>query len=96
METFYRFDKKEFESDNGNRYAYVPVGKVHLKECYENLEFILNKLSFSDHKWAICGDLKVISMFRPTKVVTQSFQVSSVETTPKADVANQKGSYSWS
>ncbi|GFV15382.1 uncharacterized protein TNCV_4834091 [Trichonephila clavipes] len=48
---------------NGNRYASVPVGhSVHLKECYENLEFILNKLSYSDDKWTICGDLKVISM----------------------------------
>ncbi|GFV21245.1 uncharacterized protein TNCV_183961 [Trichonephila clavipes] len=48
---------------NGNRYASVPVGhSVHLKECYENLEFILNKLSYSDHKWTICGNLKVISM----------------------------------
>ncbi|GFV82759.1 uncharacterized protein TNCV_4147271 [Trichonephila clavipes] len=48
---------------NGNRYAFVPVGhSVHLKECYENLEFIFNKLSYSDHKWTICGDLKVISM----------------------------------
>ncbi|GFS88590.1 uncharacterized protein TNCV_1461931 [Trichonephila clavipes] len=47
---------------NGNRYASVPVGhSVHLKECHENLEFT-NKLSYSDHKWTICGDLKVISM----------------------------------
>ncbi|GFV47826.1 uncharacterized protein TNCV_4803151 [Trichonephila clavipes] len=48
---------------NGNRYASVPVEhSVNLKECYENLEFIINKLSYSDHKWTICGDLKVISM----------------------------------
>ncbi|GFU90785.1 uncharacterized protein TNCV_4870171 [Trichonephila clavipes] len=48
---------------NGNRYASVPVEhSVHLKECYENLEFILNKLSYSDHKWTICGYLKVIFM----------------------------------
>ncbi|GFS88360.1 uncharacterized protein TNCV_1751171 [Trichonephila clavipes] len=48
---------------NGNRYASVPVGhSVHLKECYENLEFILNKLRYSDHKRNLCGDLKVISM----------------------------------
>ncbi|GFW51877.1 uncharacterized protein TNCV_1188081 [Trichonephila clavipes] len=34
----------------GNRYASVPVGhSVHLKECYKNPEFILNKLSYSDH-----------------------------------------------
>ncbi|GBM17131.1 hypothetical protein AVEN_251045-1 [Araneus ventricosus] len=48
---------------NGNEYACVPVGhSVHLKECYENLDFILNKLSYSDHIWVVCGDLKVISM----------------------------------
>ncbi|GBN23316.1 hypothetical protein AVEN_241342-1 [Araneus ventricosus] len=44
---------------NGN----LPFGNsVHLKECDENLDFILNKLSYSDHKWAVCGDLKVISV----------------------------------
>ncbi|GFX53684.1 uncharacterized protein TNCV_1596301 [Trichonephila clavipes] len=48
---------------NANRFASVPVRlSVHLKECYENHEFILNKLSYSDHKWTICGDLKVIFM----------------------------------
>lgn len=48
---------------NGNIYASVPVGhSVHLKECYENLEFVLDKLVYSDHEWTICGDLKVISM----------------------------------
>ncbi|GFU71226.1 uncharacterized protein TNCV_3782121 [Trichonephila clavipes] len=36
---------------DGNRYASVPVGhSVHLKECYKNLEFLLNKLSYSGHK----------------------------------------------
>ncbi|GFW48123.1 uncharacterized protein TNCV_3076631 [Trichonephila clavipes] len=44
---------------NGNRYASVPVGhSVHLKECYENLEFILNKLNYSDHKWTICDSFE--------------------------------------
>ena len=44
---------------NGNKYASMPVGHlVHLKECYENLELILNKLNYSDHKWTLCGDLK--------------------------------------
>jgi len=48
---------------NGNKYASLPVGhSVYLKECYKNLDFILQKLSYADHKWAICGDLKVISM----------------------------------
>ena len=48
---------------NGNKYASMPVGhSVHLKECYENLDLVLNKLSYLDHKWTLCGDLKVISM----------------------------------
>ncbi|GFW17955.1 uncharacterized protein TNCV_2231361 [Trichonephila clavipes] len=66
METLINSSKRSLKAvllHNGNRYASVPVGhSVHLKECYENLEFILNKLSYSDHKWTICGELKVISM----------------------------------
>lgn len=48
---------------NGNKYASVPVGhSVHLKETYQNLDVVLNNISYSTHKWMICGDLKVISM----------------------------------
>ena len=32
---------------NGNKYASMPDGhSVHLKECYENLDLVLNKLSY--------------------------------------------------
>ncbi|GFV63068.1 uncharacterized protein TNCV_3700221 [Trichonephila clavipes] len=66
METFYRFIKRILEAVllyNGNRYASVPVVRsVHLKECCGILEFILNKLSYSDHKRTICGALEVITM----------------------------------
>ncbi|GFX11644.1 uncharacterized protein TNCV_5142191 [Trichonephila clavipes] len=82
METLIDSSKRSLKAvllHNGNRYASVPVGhSVHLKECYENLEFILNKLSYSDHKWTICGELKVISMLLVNKAVIQSFHVSSV------------------
>ena len=48
---------------NGNEYASVPFGySVNLKEVYENIDLILNKLSYSDHEWTVCGDLKVIAM----------------------------------
>ena len=44
-------------------FASIPVGhSVHLKERYENLEFILDKIKYEDHKWIICSDLKIISM----------------------------------
>ncbi|GBM13360.1 hypothetical protein AVEN_159779-1 [Araneus ventricosus] len=59
---------------NGNEYDSVPVGhSVHLKECYENLDFILNQLSYLDHKWAVCGDLKVISMLLFNRKGTRNF-----------------------
>ena len=36
---------------NGNVFASIPVGySVHLKERYENLEFILDKINYEDHK----------------------------------------------
>jgi hypothetical protein len=58
--------KRSFEAvilHNGNKYASLPVGhSVHLKEWYEHLDSILNKLKYSDYAWTICGDLKVISM----------------------------------
>lgn len=48
---------------NGNMYASVPVGhSVHMKESYENLEIVLNKIGYSAHDWMICGDLKVTCM----------------------------------
>ena len=67
MEAFYWFVKKNSLKavllHNGNKYASLPVGhSVYLKECYTNLDFILQKQSYADHKWAICGGLKVISM----------------------------------
>lgn len=48
---------------NGNRYAPIPIGhSVHLKEKYDNLELILNKIKYKDHNWSVVGDLKIISM----------------------------------
>lgn len=48
---------------NGNTYASIPVGhSVHMKESYENLEIVLNKIGYSAHGWMICGDLKVTCM----------------------------------
>lgn len=48
---------------NGNKYASLPIAhSVHLKECYENLKHVLAKINYEDHKWMVCGDLKVISM----------------------------------
>ena len=47
----------------GNKYAVVPVAhSVHLKESYDNMALLLQKIKYSEHKWLICGDLKVIGL----------------------------------
>ena len=48
---------------NGNQFASIPIGhSVHLKESYETMKKVLEKIKYSEHGWIICGDLKVLSM----------------------------------
>ncbi|KAK5643931.1 hypothetical protein RI129_007776 [Pyrocoelia pectoralis] len=48
---------------NGNVLQSVPIGHaVHMKESYENVKLLLNKLNYELHQWQICGDLKVIAI----------------------------------
>jgi len=47
---------------NGNQHPSIPVGHaVHMKETYENLKQLRNKLAYSKYGWHICGDLKAVS-----------------------------------
>ena len=48
---------------NGNQFASIPVGhSVVLKESYENLATVLQKIKYDEYNWDICGDLKVIGL----------------------------------
>ena len=42
----------------------MPVAhSVHMKETYENLNILLQKINYTAHAWMLCGDLKVVYMF---------------------------------
>ena len=48
---------------NGNALPSIPVAhSVVLRENYENLAFILEKIKYEEHKWQICCDLKVVAI----------------------------------
>lgn len=69
---------------NGNKYAAITIGhSVHLKECYENLKLVLDKIKYDDHEWTVCGDLKVISMILGGYKKFPCFFVSGIPETGK-------------
>jgi hypothetical protein len=46
---------------NGNKYPSVLLAHfVNMKESYENMNLLLEKIHYEKYKWSICGDLKVI------------------------------------
>ena len=46
---------------NGNKYPSVPVAhSVQMKEDYENVKHLLEKLNYNEFQWDVCGDFKMI------------------------------------
>ena len=47
---------------NGNLYASIPLAhSTTLKEKYEEVRFVLEKIKYSEHQWVICVDLKMVN-----------------------------------
>ena len=46
---------------NGNKVASVPIGhSIQMKERYENIKTIFDRIKYTEHEWVMCGDLKVL------------------------------------
>lgn len=47
---------------NGNEFASIPLAhSTTLKEKYEAVKYVLDKIQYQQHKWLICVDLKMVN-----------------------------------
>ena len=47
---------------NGNRFASIPIAhSTKLKEEYDNVKLVLQKINYHQHQWSICVDLKIVN-----------------------------------
>ncbi len=48
---------------NGNKKPSIPIGhSAHMKECYENMQVLIDAVKYTNYSWKICGDRKVVGM----------------------------------
>lgn len=48
---------------NGNEFPSVPLAyATNMKETYENIKILLERIQYEKYKWTVCCDLKVISL----------------------------------
>ena len=48
---------------NGNKLAFIPMGhSIQMKETYENIKTIFDRIKYVEHEWIISGDLNILSM----------------------------------
>lgn len=47
---------------NGNKYGSLPIAhSTKLKEEYQNISLLLQKIKYDEHHWSICVDLKMVN-----------------------------------
>ena len=48
---------------NRNIFPFVPlVHAANIKESYESIKLLLEKIKYDEFKWKLCGDLKVVAL----------------------------------
>lgn len=48
---------------NGNVLASIPIAySVEITETYDNMKRLLTSIKYDEHKWLICGDLKIVAI----------------------------------
>ena len=48
---------------NGNKFPSVPKAHgANMKESYESMKLLLEKIKYDEFKWKLCGDLKVVAL----------------------------------
>lgn len=58
-----KFSLKAVLLHNGNECPSIPVAyAVHMKETFDNLKTLLQKIRYSEFSWSVCADLKVVAM----------------------------------
>ena len=64
---------------NGTLLLSISIGHfVNVKETYANAKLLLVLIKFKNHKWHICGDLEVISLFMGISLTTPNTAVSCI------------------
>jgi len=64
---------------NGNQFVSVPLAhSTTLKEKYEVVMYVLEKICYDQHEWLICVDLKMVNFLLGTTVRLHKVPMLSV------------------
>jgi hypothetical protein len=61
--------KAVFLNNEKKKYQYTMVAHaIHLKECYENMQTLLESTGYDKYSWSMCGDRTVTARLLEMKI----------------------------